>query len=355
MSEEVKQDNESTETPNERRMATIMKVDTAALLESITSIEKAISDYKKPGDIPKWAQALTARLELVERVANRTPRGADPGAASSGPGGFTSTPSLVSQGQEEKLLAKMREDVSHHIGASTLSLESKISTMTLELDRLHKLLAIRPTVSELQQVILTIHDMNTKLQTGVAEVQKNVRMQVHAAVAEETANILSSVQSSMDLNSASIGLIAKKVDGYNGDITTIRKTTEQACEVQQNNIKQCQFDMQNSKELVLQLESQMESDAAKVEQALASLKFQDDMTLEKLEDINNTVAEKVGKVEAAMASNEALVKNQVAETSSIVLTMESVVNTTKKDIDDFRFTYEVDTKAQLEANAEIGR
>jgi hypothetical protein len=113
--------------------------------------------------------------------------------------------------------------------------------------------------------------------------------------------------------------------------------------------------MQNSKELVLQLESQMESDAAKVEQALASLKFQDDMTLEKLEDINNTVAEKVGKVEAAMASNEALVKNQVAETSSIVLTMESVVNTTKKDIDDFRFTYEVDTKAQLEANAEIGR
>ena len=138
MSEEVKLDAESTETPNERRMATIMKVDTSALLESITAIEKAISDYKKPGDIPKWAQALTARLELVERVANRTPRGADPGATSSGPGGLTSTPSLVSQGQEEKLLAKMREDVKHHIGASTLSLESKISTMTLELDRLQK-------------------------------------------------------------------------------------------------------------------------------------------------------------------------------------------------------------------------
>ena len=56
-----------------------------------------------------------------------------------------------------------------------------------------------------------------------------------------------------------------------------------------------------------------------------------------------------------MAANEALVKNQVAETAAIVLEMESIVKTTKKDIDDFRFTYEVDTKSQLEANANISR
>ena len=346
MSEEVK-DAE----PNSLRMATIMKVDTAALLASITEIEKAISDYKKPGDVPKWAQALTARVELVERVVNRTPRDGGSGTVASVGGSV----SLASVAQEERLLTKMRDDVHHHLSSSNLTVESKINTMTLELDRLQKLLAIRPTVSELQQVVLTIHDMNKKLEDGVKEIQRTVRTQVHGAVAEETASIGASVQSSIDLNAQSIALIAKKVELYNSEITNIRKSTEQACDIQSNHIKQVQFDMQNSKELVLQLEATIEADGKKIEQSLANLKFQDDMTNEKLKDMQNSLLDKMAGVQTAMAANEQLVKTQVAETASVVLDIQSISAATKKDIDDFRFTYEVDTKAQLEANAGILR
>jgi hypothetical protein len=335
---------------NDARMASIMKVDTEALLQTIVGIEKALSDYKKPGDVPKWAAALTARLELVERVANKTPR-PEPAVGTSG--GMQTQTTLASVAQEEKLLVKLRVEMAQTLSASSLTMESKISTMTLELDRLQKLLAIRPTTSELQQVVLSIHDMNRKLQDSVHDIQKNVRMQVHSVVAEETSNILASVQSSIDLNSQSIGLIAKKVDGYNSDITSIRKGTEAAVENQTNHIKQCQFDTQASKELVLQLEAQMESDGAKVEQALANLKFQDDMAVEKIEEVKAGIGEKLAVVQKAMDANEALVKSQVAETSAIVLSMQSIVDTTKKDIDDFRFTYEVDTKAQLEENKKI--
>jgi hypothetical protein len=339
---------------SEDRMQTIMKVDTSALLGTIMSIEKALSDYQKPGDVPKWGSAMIARLELVERQANKTPR-KEPGAPTGavGTAGGMMQASLADHAKEEKILEKLREETAHTLKSNTVVLESKISTMTLEIDRLQKLLAIRPTTSELQQVVLTIHDMDRKLQDGVRDMQKNVRGQVHGAVAEETANITTSVQSAIDLNSQSVGIIAKKVDGYAVDISSIRKTTEQALETAGNHIKQCQFDVQNSKELVLQLEAQAESEGAKIEQNFSNLKFQDEMLGEKMEELKENLGEKVESVVKAMSEQEKTVNKQVAENGATINSMNAIVEGTKKDIDDFRFTYEVDMKSQLEANDKI--
>jgi len=338
---------------NDDRMNSIMRVDTQAVLASILSIEKALTDYQKPGDVPKWGQAMVARLELMERQANRTPRKTEGGGSVGTAGGMMQPASLASAAQEEKLLDKLREEMSHTIGSSSVQLESKIGTMTLELDRLQKLLTIRPTTSELQQVVLTIHDMNRKLQDGVLEMQKNVRTNVATAVAEETINITASVQSNIDLSAQSIGLIAKKVDGYNGDISSIRKTTEQAIDTFSLNIKQCQYDVQTSKELVLQMEATAEADAAKYTQNFANMTYADEMLGEKLEELKGGVSEKVDAVTKAMADQSALVGAQLAESGEKIITMSSIAEITKKDIDDFRFTYEVDTKVQLEENTQM--
>ena len=51
-------------------------------------------------------------------------------------------------------MAKIRGEVEAKINASQVSFDSKVNFFTYEVDRLQKLLTIRPTTSELQQVRL---------------------------------------------------------------------------------------------------------------------------------------------------------------------------------------------------------
>lgn len=243
-----------------QRLQSILKVDTKALLGVISNIEQELSQYQKQDEVPTWGQGLSAKVDLLEKMVNRTPRGesgggAEPSPFIAGAGGAGST--LAMHGKQDELLGKLRKEVSHHITTSESNFESKVNSLSMELDRMHKLLQIRPTTSELQQVVLTIHDIDRKVDDGVRDVKKNVRGQVHDKVSEEMASIFANIQSTADINAQSIALIAKKVDGYNGDITNIRKATEQACDTMGNNIKKCMYDTQASKELVLQLQERL--------------------------------------------------------------------------------------------------
>ena len=49
-------------------------------------------------------------------------------------------------------MAKIRGEIEAKINASQVSFDSKVNFFTYEVDRLQKLLTIRPTTSELQQV-----------------------------------------------------------------------------------------------------------------------------------------------------------------------------------------------------------
>lgn len=51
-----------------------------------------------------------------------------------------------------RLIVKMRTALDGQLNSTRLGLESKMNSVTFELDRLHKLLQIRPTTSEFQQV-----------------------------------------------------------------------------------------------------------------------------------------------------------------------------------------------------------
>ena len=65
---------------------------------------------------------------------------------------------------------------------------------------MHKLLQIRPTTSELQQVVLMIHDMSRRVQDGVREVSSNIRGLVQDKVAEEIAYLRSNIYSNSVIN-----------------------------------------------------------------------------------------------------------------------------------------------------------
>ena len=51
-----------------------------------------------------------------------------------------------------RLISKMRAALDSQLISTRLSLESRLNSVSFELERMHKLLHIRPTTSEFQQV-----------------------------------------------------------------------------------------------------------------------------------------------------------------------------------------------------------
>jgi chromosome segregation ATPase len=343
---------------DDSRLQSILKVDTNALLQLISRIEHDMTMYQKQDDVPSWGQGLSAKVDLLEKMVNRTPRGdsdggvvPEPSPFIAGAGGASS--SLKTHGKNDDMLNKLRKEMSHHATTAATAFDSKMNSLSMELDRMHKLLQIRPTTSELQQVVLSIHDIDRKVEDGVRDVKKNVRGQVHDKVSEEMASIIANVQSTADINAQSIGLIAKKVDAYSGDITSIRKATEQACDTMSNNIKKCMYDMQASKELVLQLQERADTDAATADQGIKSLQFAQNMASEKLDEVKSGIKEDFDKFNKVITDQDAQVKDLLSDSAAKLGEMTIITTATKKDLDDFRLAYEVDVKLQQESNADV--
>ena len=344
--EETKLEEEQGEAPegapsgpaDEHRMDTIMKVDTHALLTTIGNLERQMSDYHKQNELPHWAHGMTAKIEFLEKMQNKTPRGesmsmkAESSPFIAGAGGGA----LEKHAHDDMMLEKLRGEMGLTLNTHQAEFDSKINSLNWELDRMHKLLQIRPTTSELQQVVLSVQDISQKMEGGVTDVKKNVRGLVHDKVAEEMGTIISNIQSNSDMNAQSIALIAKKVDSYNGDITNIRKATEQASETMNQNVKQCMYDTQASKELVLQMQERVNEDAAKAEQGIKEQAFALNMTNETLDEAKKALKEDVSALNKVITDQDDMVKALLAENAGKMSEMTRVTTQTAKEIDDFR-------------------
>ena len=105
-------------------------------------------------------------------------------------------------------MAKLRGEIEAKINASQISFDSKVNSFAFEVDRLQKLLIIRPTTSELQQVrisrslfprftasffnqvIHSVNEMDRKMRDGVETVQTNLMGQLKNIVAGEMSSIM---------------------------------------------------------------------------------------------------------------------------------------------------------------------
>lgn len=347
---EEKKDNDG------NRLDTIMKVDTMALLSTIRDIESKLSEYQRPDIVPSWAEALMKRIDdLEKRAVPSSSAGSfkDPNSGLPVGGGGGISISMADLAVEERLMHKLKENVDSHMNSTRVSLESKLSSTTLELDRVHKLLQIRPTTSELQQVVLMIHDMSRRVQDGVREVSGNIRGLVQDKVAEEMQMIMAQLTSNQGLQEESVGIIAKKVDGYTEDISNIRKGMESACQAMDAKIMQSQKEVISCTENVAKLRELQEANNNSTRVGIANLVKSHDMANAVFSEYRNTVSENLMEVKSKMDAQDGDVKLMLAGASAQMLSISETVNACKANIDDFRFTYEVDCKVQQAANIAI--
>jgi len=168
-----------------------LKVDTSLLLNSIKELETSLSDYHRQDRQPKWADTIVMRLEaleLAEKEAAIAARNAPPtqetgnnnnnGERLMGPGVHMSD--VVN---DERIVSKVRSEMDFQITAVKIAIEKKISATLLEMDRLFKLLQIRPTMSEMQMVVVSLNDINKKMNDTFRDISSSFKTVVQDKVA----------------------------------------------------------------------------------------------------------------------------------------------------------------------------
>jgi hypothetical protein len=142
---------------------------------SFSDIENKLSEYNRHDKLPPWASSFLSRLENIEQNHIYLHR-----ALATEKKDFTSDdneqkPQMSDLNNDNRILSKLRYELDTTIQSQKLQMESSVTQLQLEIERLHKLLEIRPTTAEMQKIVQSIGDTNRKMQFFLNDVTNTVR------------------------------------------------------------------------------------------------------------------------------------------------------------------------------------
>eukprot|EP01031_Cornospumella_fuschlensis_P006974 gene6974-8662_t len=200
----------------QERIDQLMRVDTAALINIIRDMEHKLSEYQRQDKMPLWAQALETRLEQLEKLRQSDLMGSN----NSTQNASSSVP--LAGVSEDRLLARVRGEIEAAISGLHLQLDTKVSSAGLEMERLHKLLQIRPTNSDLQQVVLNIRTIETKNTEKIEQMSESVMQSLQKKLSEEMVSLLDELKNGSNKSEEHQKFLRSQMQTYNQEIAKVR-------------------------------------------------------------------------------------------------------------------------------------
>jgi hypothetical protein len=90
------------------------------------------------------------------------------------------------------------------------------------MDRLHKLLQIRPTNSDIQQIIVNMHNIESKTQLQLGEVQSNVLSSLRDNLSQEMIGLVDELKTGSHKNDENHRVVRKQLTDYASDLVELR-------------------------------------------------------------------------------------------------------------------------------------
>jgi len=290
---------------NNTRIESIMHVDTPALLKTLKELEGQLSQYQRQDLVPKWAEAIMPRLELVEKgvknimVPQRTEH--------------TQSITLKDLEQEEVFTDKIRKVVDNRTESMKLMFDAKISSSSLELDRLHKLLYIRPTTSELQQVMMQVREVESKVKQVHGDVSGSIQSMVQEHVTTEMESMSDRLRSTEVHNDKAVELVMNRVVELEEDIRRVREGAKGEFVDVLDGLKAMRDEETKMKGIINTMENNLKSVDSRCQGALEGLGRQlEEMTASNT-DAEAAANERMDGIDDTIAALEESMKDEAAK------------------------------------------
>lgn len=235
--------------------------DLRSLVQAVKELEvKLSSQMYRPDVIPPWAASLLPRLDRMEAkmmeidmaiasssapahnhaaaaATDATPREEHDEAQGEGPPADGAKGlNLVSQrlltpkedsnrARDERVISRIMSEFEHRTETLKLKIDASNASMSGEVDRLHKLLQIRPTGAELQKIQLMVSDSERRLKMEMEDLTTSLRNMVEASLATELQGLASTFKSTENLNDRVLDNISKKIDLLSRDVSELKEIT----------------------------------------------------------------------------------------------------------------------------------
>jgi hypothetical protein len=290
---------------NQTRMNNIMHIDTPALLKTLKELESQLSQYQRQDKIPKWAEAIMPRLELVETGVKNimVPQRA----------AHTEAVTLKDLEQEEIFSDKIKHIVDGRTESLKLMFDSKISSSALELDRLHKLLYIRPTTSELQQVMMQVREVESKVNKVHGDVSGSIQSIVQEQLTNEMESMSERLRAAEAHSNKAVELVLSKVDDVEGDVRRVRDGTKGEFGELLDGLQQVKDQEANMKKSIDVLEENLKSVDDRCHGALEGLGRQIEDMAAANADTETAANERMDGIEDNIAAGEENLKDEIAK------------------------------------------
>jgi hypothetical protein len=276
---------------SKQRLEQILKLDAAALLSTIRDLELKLSSYNRHDnnksvstEPPSWLTSLESRLESIEKwqqnVSLASPSTSTNDGLSSNhisesklDGTSLLQNEHVMNILEQKVISKVKSEVKNDLTMKMENLSLKFSDQllsnSLEVDRLHKLLMIRPTTSELQQIVLNVNTVEENTLNRISSIYSVLQGKIKDSVSSEMITLLDDLKTHQKHSNDKMESITKLINNYSNDIDLIKENEMKSFSVFQEAIQTNRLEIERSNDSLAAL-LKKEIDTA-INQSIVSL------------------------------------------------------------------------------------
>jgi hypothetical protein len=205
-----------------------------AALTSVLQVEKMMTNDTKKHKLPTWAIGAHQRLDVMssrdfilrelEEKMNAE----------------YNTSINSSDVSEEHMIGKLKYELEAGLQLTSSAIETKSDTINLELNRLHKLLALRPTTTELQKIQLTANNAHNKVSNAFKNISKKVKEEVRSCIADELSEVLNNLKTNETSMSSSVNNTQEKLDKFVSDLFRVQKVMLSELDIEETNTEKLQ-------------------------------------------------------------------------------------------------------------------
>ena len=208
------------EVEDEERLNLILQMDAQALMITLKELEDKLTTANDPTLVPAWARSVIPRLESVESKLTKAIKNKSKHTDNSSSAG--------SESDGDHAIEKLTKDFASKVDITKITFGSQVAALSLEVDRLQKLLQIRPTISEMQKIMFAVSQYKREIEKTIADMTMSVSLLVKDKVSEEMMSIMERLKKSDTTTEKGLSIVLKNVEEFGHEVDHIKHGLEVA-------------------------------------------------------------------------------------------------------------------------------